>query len=711
MKKLKTILLFSASKYAHISLIISLFLFATKHQYLIIFVIVYLIFIYYKFKQLMLITLFFVIFIGIRIIQINQVKPENLPINGEVIEVHSNYLIVKSKYRYIVYDEDAMSFKPGMIIYIEGKFIEYDQKHVEHNFNYSEYLKTQKIVDRIDSSHISILTQKYNLNIVSFHIKNYFDENYSKDVSTYMKLFILGYKEDLDDSVKKLSNDIGISHLFAISGMHLGFIVLMLNKILQLFYLKRQTYHFILTIFLLFYNIVTGFSISIVRASLFLFIILLTKESKRRFSASDYLSFVFIAFLGINPYYIFSLGFQLSFLMAYVLILFKALYIHKQGISKLLLISFIAIVFSLPITLSINKTFGLLNVLLNPIFIVYVSLILLPGAIILLVCPYLSPMYLFFVKGFERLMIYVAEINIYYNYNFSNSFIKLLFWLVIVITIVYYKKHKRRIAFLWFGFIVVILQFTLLNDDVKVILFDVNQAEASYIQTKDCRLLIDTGGPDDYDTLIQYFTGENIKSLDAIILTHQHQDHYGEINDILSAINVKKLYVSKIYENTDLSIQKVVSKGDIINCGNTPIYVLNGDQGFENENNNALVLYTMISGESWLFTGDIENEIEAMMIREYHFEVDHLKVAHHGSKTSSTKMFIQHFKPKYAYISAGKNSYGFPSEKVIQNLYEELNNIYITKEQGSIVNVYGKLYRYRYFYYNGKKDYEIIFNI
>ncbi|MFP4477872.1 MAG: DNA internalization-related competence protein ComEC/Rec2 [Candidatus Izemoplasmatales bacterium] len=711
MKKLKTILLFNGSKYAHSAFVITLFLLASKHHYLIILCFIYWVYIYKKSKSLSLLTLIFMVVIGIRYYQVQHIKPKALPIQAEVIEVYQDYFIVKSRYKYIVYDENALTYKPGMIVYIEGIYLDHDSKHIEHNFNDYEYLKTKSIIGRILPSDIVHIKDKWSVYVIPYQIKKYFNQHYPKDASTYMKLFILGDKENLDDEVGNQSAYLGISHLFAISGMHLGFIVYFFNKFLHLFYFKKQTYHYILSVFLMLYNIITGFSISIVRASIFLWILLLSKEKKYRLNASDYLSIIFIGFLLYNPYYLFALGFQLSFLMAFILIFYRPLYNHQKGIKKILTISMIAFLFSLPIVLNLDKTLGLFNGFINPIFIIYVSFILLPGAFLLIFFPMLSHYYLYTIRAFEKLMTHAMNLNVFLHFNFSNSVSKLLYWLLLSISLVFYHQYKKKIIYLWCAFILLSYLSITKFYPSKVVIFDVNQADASYIQTRDCRILIDTGNADDYDSLIHYFRGENIYALDAIILTHHHQDHYGEITDIISEIKVENVYVSKKYEDIDDSIQKVLTKGDVIQCGQTPIYVLNGDQGHANENNNSLVLYTLVGGESWLFTGDIESEIENNLIRDYNFKIDHLKVAHHGSSTSSIKAFIEHFEPKHAYVSVGKNSYGLPSKEVLVNLSEEVKRLYITKNQGSIVNVYGRFYQYRYFFLNGRKEYEIDLNI
>ncbi|QWC00495.1 DNA internalization-related competence protein ComEC/Rec2 [Mycoplasmatota bacterium] len=637
----------------------------------------------------------------------NQSTLEPLPIKAEIIEVNSEYLLIKSKSKYIVYTDQPEQYKAGMIVYVKGKLIETDEKNIEHTFSYNQYLRTQNIMGRIKANQIEIISTRFNLNTIPRVINKFFEQNYSEKVSTYLKLFILGYKDDLNESISRGSSDLGISHLFAISGMHLTIFVLILNKFLDLFYMKKRTHHLILGVFLLIYNIISGFPISIMRASIFMFLLLVFKHTKYKMNASDYLSFVFIGMLIYNPYYIFNLGFQLSYLISFVLILFKHLYIKQKGIKKIFYVSIIAVVCSLPMILSANKTIGVFNVLFNPIFIIYVSYILLPGAILVLICPLLSSLFETFILAFERLIIFFSEENLYLNLSFSHSLLVVLFWMMIVLSIMFFNKYRKKIVWLWMTYIFLIFSVNSLIIEEKVIIFDVNQADATYIQTKDCKILIDTGDKDDYDSLIHYFKGENIQHLDGIFLTHQHEDHYGEINDLISNLNVNKVYVSKLYDTFDLSIQSLVVEGDVIECGDNAIHVLHSHQESNNENNNSLVLYTLIKGESWLFTGDIEEEVEKYLIDKYHLEVNHLKVAHHGSKTSTSKAFLNHFKPDHSYISVGNNSYGIPDKDVINLLETYSKSLHVTKEVGSIVNVYGKLINYRYYYYQGKKHYHL----
>jgi competence protein ComEC len=258
---------------------------------------------------------------------------------------------------------------------------------------------------------------------------------------------------------------------------------------------------------------------------------------------------------------------------------------------------------------------------------------------------------------------------------------------------------------LWFVFILFLINFHHLDLRTKVTVFDVNQGDSIYIQSPQCKLLIDTGISDDYDTLIHYFKSKNIGSIDALILTHQHADHTGEAKDLIRVLKIQQIYTNRINDEIPVEKQSVVGQGQTINCGNLFFEILNGNRDDKNENNNSLVLYTVINHETWLLAADIEAVVEIDLVQRYHFQVDHLKVAHHGSNTSSTKAFIDHFKPKHVYISVGRNYYGMPDQDVLNRFSQANSIVYSTQDLGTIEVVYLGPISYKSNYKNGYKDY------
>jgi competence protein ComEC len=628
------------------------------------------------------------------------------PNQAIITHVYEDKIQVKNRHRFWIYLDDTSPYKPGMVVEIVGSMIDSDVKHMPHVFNFNAYMKAKNIYGLINTSKITILKEKYHLNLIPYHIKNYIYEEFDSQSSSYLTLFILGEKDGLDEDVYQKSQSIGISHLFAISGMHLGLIIMVINFLLRMFYMRRSTHLLILSIFLLFYNIITGFSISIVRASLLYFFVLKSHSSKNAFSRTDYLSFIFISLIIYNPYMIFDIGFQLSFLITASILLFSSRISKYSKLRQILYISIIANMFSLPIILSINKEIGILNIFFNIIFIVYIGFLLLPLSFLTIILPHLKSVYIIVIDSLEKLLDFADRINIYFQYNFTYPTLVFLFYFLLVLTLSVDWKRKMTVIQIWIIFLLINV-FSMQNYTSKVTILDVNQGDAILLQSQSCKILIDTGYTDDYDSVIHYLRGENIHKLNGLVLTHNHEDHIGEVYDIVNELEIDTIYVNNDFLLDDSLNISVLEKNDQLQCAQMDIKVLNTYHKAYSENNNSMVLYMEIKNENWLFTGDIEAVVEEKLLEAYDLNIDHLKVAHHGSMTSSTQKFIEKTNPRFAYISVGKNSYDHPNNQVLRRFMRQETKLYTTKNQGTIEIVYSFNYVYKKFFYNGRYYYDI----
>lgn len=639
-------------------------------------------------------SLICVIIIGIRIDMVDKRQAETMPMEAKVIKVNQEYITVKSRYQYRIYCNEPYDYVPGMILLIDGDDIQIDEKHIKHHMSYRTYLKSQNIQGMIQANQIKVISKKKSIYILPYDMNHYIDNIARDKINIYLKLFVLGDKSSLDDEIYQQAKDIGISHLFAISGMHVGIILFALNYFLSLFYMKRNTYFICLGILMLLYNIMTGLSVSIMRASLLSFIVIINHHKKNKISSLDGLTLIFLLFIVYQPYMIYSVGFQLSFLISGSIIL-----LGKQkrsgALKQLYVVSFFAIIVSLPIILSMNHQIGLLNIIVGPFFIITVSTLLLPGAFIILIYPQLSNIYKIIAVGFEKMIVFVHQSNIYFQYSINHWIYFVFYWVLIILTL-RYKRLNRRIIFIWVCFLFLLL-INPTSYISKVIIFDVNQGDAIYIQSQQCRMLIDTGSKDDYHTVLNYFEGENINRLDALIMTHNHSDHIGEADSLIKSLNIENVYVSNNPEIIKGVKAQILYENNHLECGHFDLQVIHADQGDSNENNNSIVFLMRGFDETWLLTGDIEEEVEKDIWNEIPSHIDHLKVAHHGSMTSTSDGFIDKLSIANAYISYGKNNYGIPSSEVIDKLTLNGSQIYSTYEHGSIEVIYIGRYRIYHF--------------
>ena len=210
-------------------------------------------------------------------------------------------------------------------------------------------------------------------------------------------------------------------------------------------------------------------------------------------------------------------------------------------------------------------------------------------------------------------------------------------------------------------------------------------------------ILIDTGGSyyDNYITKnnILFFKSIGVKKIDYLILSHGDYDHMGEAINLVNSFKVEKvIFNCGEFNDLEKELIKVLDKKKInyyscikeLNIDKNKLYFLQTKE-YDNENDNSNVIYTELDGYKFMFMGDASITTEKEVLNSYNLSnIDALKVGHHGSKTSSSKKFIDDIKPKYSIISVGKkNRYGHPNKEVLNNLRN--SKIYRTDEDGSIM--------------------------
>ena len=238
----------------------------------------------------------------------------------------------------------------------------------------------------------------------------------------------------------------------------------------------------------------------------------------------------------------------------------------------------------------------------------------------------------------------------------------------------------------------------IVTTDLKVYFFDVGQADSILITNNGHNMLIDAGNNEDGPKLVKYIKEDlGITEFDYLIGTHPHEDHIGGLDDIINNFDIKKIYLPDITTTTKtfedvldaisskeltITIPKI---GETFKLGEADFTVLYTGTNSSDLNSTSIIIKMIFGNYSYLFTGDTTSEIEKLIFKE-NIDVDVLKVAHHGSKTSSSLEFLQKVTPSYAIISVGKNnSYNHPSTTTIKRLKKYTNNIYLTSELGTIL--------------------------
>lgn len=263
-------------------------------------------------------------------------------------------------------------------------------------------------------------------------------------------------------------------------------------------------------------------------------------------------------------------------------------------------------------------------------------------------------------------------------------------------------NKKKFLLFLSF-IIVSLIFFSCSNKENKILnvhFLDIGQGDSILIEINNKTLLIDAGPNDSEDIILKYLKSKNIKKLDYLIATHPHEDHIGNMDAILNNINVKKflapfvLYESTDFNNMILALKESNLTIDILNVNNKQIKLDDdviieifspNNENYENINNYSPIIKLSHFENSFLFTGDAEELIESKVLN-FDIDSDVLKVAHHGSTTSSSIEFLNKVSPEISIISCGiNNKFNHPSKSTLENLSNINSSIYRTDEDGTIV--------------------------
>ncbi|GGH17474.1 MBL fold metallo-hydrolase [Paenibacillus segetis] len=237
---------------------------------------------------------------------------------------------------------------------------------------------------------------------------------------------------------------------------------------------------------------------------------------------------------------------------------------------------------------------------------------------------------------------------------------------------------------------------------LQVYYLDVAQGDSTLIRTpKGQYILIDGGNNNQGKNVVKYLKGLGVKKLDVMIATHPDADHIGGLDDALKAFDVQVIYAPKVSHTTDTFkdfLTAVKTEGRTIKTAKAGVSLtIDGvDASFlapvndyaDDLNAWSAVLKITYKDTSFLFTGDAESKSENDMLADgVDLKADVLKVGHHGSKTSTSKAFIDAVKPNYAIISVGKNSYGHPDSGILGRLNNVNAVTYRTDKQGTITAI------------------------
>ena len=586
--------------------------------------------------------------------------------------VKEKYMIVKNdNINYLVYIDEEDVFYKNDEVNIYGKIAFIDNDLELDTFEFKDYLNKQRVCYQVNMYNYEILNRNIPL---SNKIVNYLT-SHLKDESYKMTKMLLFNDKEVDEQTYENLKEINAIHLFVVSGFHISFFYSLITK---LFKKKSIVGKIIGLLVCSFYVFLLDFSLSATRALISLFI---NKLFSKYFNKLDAVSIAGLILLIIEPLNVFSYSFIMSFVMVFVITFSNAFLYKKKKIIQILLLAIICFLALLPVQLLINYKLNFISLLTNT-FLSYVVIIIFVLCIIGIPLSFKYPnLFGFIYSYFNGFIEQLSLLNTSIVFGSVKPWMIIIYYLLFLIFLLALEKKKTKIIVS--SFLSIILCFILLynrayfNPYQKVTFLNVYQGDCAIIQDSFSNkvIMIDTGGLLNYDLankkIMPYLNYQGIRKIDVLVLTHNDYDHIGASEELLKQIKVNQII-------NDNSIKEFsVGKLTFIN--------LNTYDGSD-ENDSSITLYTDISGVKFLFTGDISKDIEKQIIKENKtLDIDVLKVAHHGSNTSTSDEFIQSITPQHGIISVGKNNhYGHPNKEVIDTLTKYEVDIYMTCENGTI---------------------------
>ena len=635
-----------------------------------------------------------------------------------------------------LYYYNELELKPGDVIEVSARMRRTD---ITDDGDRYDLLSSRGIfLSAGVSGNINIVDSTNSLRFLPKRIANSIalkiDEIFPDDMSHFMQALLMGKRDGLyrDTALSASLSASGIIHIVSISGMHIAFLMGFLALVIR----NKRLFSFYGIPLLLLFMAMTGFTPAVTRAGIMQIFLIFAPLFRRERDSITSLSAALLVLLFVNPYSAASIGLHLSFGATLGIILFtsrintaisEALRGNKVYRKKPLrsVINFIttnlattigALILTMPLTAIHFGYVSLLAPLTNLLTIGVVSFAFplgLLAALIGFINSHIGAVVAFPVSQAARYIIFIARsfASVPYAVVYSsNAYI--MFWLAyvyIVFTMLPLLKARLR-QYIYPVCISLILLFTVILvsplvpsvNDNSVTVLDVGQGMCVVVTTDHHIMVVDCGSNsfnNAGETAHEYIMNIGRTAIDLLVVTHFHDDHVNGIEFLLSRISVSALVIPDP-EGSFLAediINLARRRGtDIIYVTEALTFTLDETQvliypplGAGDENERGLSILT-IGDINTLITGDMNSSSERALLRFVALpKLDLLVVGHHGSRNSTSEELLTATMPGIAVIPVGKNSFGHPTQEVLDRLEQVGAIVYRTDEHGH-VTVYGR---------------------
>lgn len=624
--------------------------------------------------------------------------------------------------RFSLEDETPAHFKLGSYICVSGELKEYTTPTNPGEFDYDFYQKSQRIDFMLKNPTVLAKSDSYNViseKLYGFRISSekILEQVLNESEASIMKSILLGNKTEMDSEIKNLFQLSGISHILAISGLHISLIGGLFYKGLKKLGVKTGISAMLSVSLIILYGIMTGMSSSAFRAVFMFSVRVLADVAKRTYDAVTAVSMAAVFLAYENPLLFFTAGLQLSFGAVMGISLLLPVFQKHRG--KLLHGPICILLSTFPIMCFHYYTFSTYSLLLNLIVVPVMGFLLLTGLLTLII-GYFSislavlpgKIIVLVLLCYEKLsQLSVSLPGSTWTVGKPDLWRIVVYYLALLILAFSYKKLSFPLATAWMS-----VSFCLVAMKcypvATVTMLDVGQGDGTVMIDRcgNC-ITIDGGSSSEKEmgkyTLQPFLKHQGIDRISYAIITHPDEDHYSGILEILqdSDCGIRIEYLVLPYAVKDMKADGTylqlleltkekrvkllyMKEGDEISFGGLRFQCLwpRAGENYEDVNSSSIVL--QVTGQEFcgLFTGDISEKQEKIIAEKLSLQsFTLLKAAHHGSKNSNSSLFLQRVNPEYIWISCGeKNRYGHPHQEALNRMKETNAEIMITTEEGAL---------------------------
>ena len=644
-----------------------------------------------------------------------RILPDTIKVNGDSLSFRgkSDGRIFQVYYK-IQSEEEKETFQALTDLHeigLEGKLSEPEGQRNFGGFDYQAYLKTQGIYQTLNIKKIQSLQKVSswdigeNLSSLRRKAVVWIKAHFPDPMRNYMTGLLLGHLDTDFEEMSELYSSLGIIHLFALSGMQVGFFMDGFKKLLLRSGLTQEKLKWLTYPFSLLYAGLTGFSASVIRSLLQKLLAQHGVKSLDNFALTVLVLFV------IMPNFFLTAGGVLSCAYAFILTMTSK---EGEGLKAVARESLVISLGILPILSFYFAEFQPWSILLTFVFSFLFDLVFLPLLSILFALSFLYPViqlnFIFeWLEGIIRLVSQVASRPLVFGQ--PNAWLLIL--LLISLALVYdLRKNIKRLTVL----ILLITGLFFLTKhplENEITMLDVGQGESVFLRDVTGKtILLDVGGKAESDkkiekwqekattsnaqrTLIPYLKSRGVAKIDQLILTNTDKEHVGDLLEVTKAFHVGEILVSKgslkqkqfvaELQATQIKVRSV-TMGENLPIFGSQLEVLYPRKIGDGGHDDSLVLYGKLLDKHFLFTGNLEEKGEKDLLKQYpDLEVDVLKAGQHGNKKSSSSAFLEKLKPEMTLISVGKNNRTkLPHQENLTRLEGINSKVYRTDQQGAI---------------------------